>query len=89
MILSIRVLDNTCLLERYKKYSNTFTNLNKQKIANALDKASELITLRKESIKKLDELSKSLIDMLHPVLNPKKWKTIKLSKLGYCKNGLN
>ena len=62
-----------------------------KKIANALDKASELITLRKESIKKLDELSKSIfIDMFgDPVLNPKKWKTIKLSKLGYCKNGLN
>jgi len=51
-------------------------SLTKQKeIAKTLDKAQELIELRKESIKKLDALSKSIfIDMFgDPVSNPKKW----------------
>lgn len=62
-----------------------------KKIAKVLDRANELITLRKESIEKLDNLSKSIfIDMFgDPVLNQKGWETIKLSKLGNCKNGLN
>ena|GEM_PF-843064 len=49
-----------------------------KKIANALDKASELVTLRKESIQKLDELSKSIfIDMFgDPVSNSKKWNLV-------------
>lgn len=50
--------------------------LTKQKeIASILDKAQELISLRKESIKKLDELSKSIfIDMFgDPVSNHKKF----------------
>lgn len=60
-----------------------------KKIANALDKASELITLRKESIKKLDELSKSIfIDMFgDPVLNPKKWNTLSLKEIGKVQTG--
>lgn len=51
-------------------------DITKQKeIASILDKAQELISLRKESIKKLDELSKSIfIDMFgDPVSNPKKF----------------
>lgn len=67
-------------------------SLEKQKqIAKTLDKASELIELRKESITKLDELSKSIfIDMFgDPVQNPMNWKVNKLSEFGNCKNGLN
>lgn len=54
-----------------------------KKIANALDKVSELITLRKESIKKLDELSKSIfIDMFgEPISNPKEWKLKELGEV--------
>lgn len=51
-------------------------SLTKQKeIAQTLDKASELIELRKATIEKLDELSKSIfIDMFgDPVENPMKW----------------
>lgn len=60
-----------------------------KKIANILDKASELITLRKESIQKLDELSKSIfIDMFgDPISNPKKWNTKKLGKITDVKTG--
>lgn len=45
-------------------------------IAKTLDKANELVELRKESITKLDALAKSIfIDMFgDPVINPKKWK---------------
>lgn len=53
-------------------------SLTKQKeIAQTLDKASELIELRKASIQKLDELAQSIfIDMFgDPVENPKGWKT--------------
>lgn len=65
-------------------------SLTKQKeIASVLDKAQELISLRKESIKKLDELSKSVfIDMFgDPVLNPKKLEIIKFGNLGLWKGG--
>lgn len=51
-------------------------SLTKQKeIAQMLDKASELIELRKATIEKLDELAQSIfIDMFgDPVSNPKKW----------------
>lgn len=67
-------------------------DLNQQKkIAKTLDKVSELIELRKESITKLDALVKSIfIDMFgDPVSNPKKWELNKLSEFGNCKNGLN
>lgn len=53
-------------------------SLEKQrKIAKTLDKANELIELRKESITKLDALAKSIfIDMFgDPVSNPKGWET--------------
>ena len=57
-------------------------SLKKQKqIAKTLDKAQELIDLRKDSIAKLDELAKSIfIDMFgDPVSNPKGWKKNKIS----------
>lgn len=59
-------------------------SLEKQKqIAKTLDKAQELINLRKESIAKLDELAKSIfIDMFgDPVSNPKGWEVKKLKEL--------
>ena len=48
-----------------------------KQIAKTLDKANELIELRKESITKLDALAKSIfIDMFgDPVSNPKGWET--------------
>lgn len=58
--------------------------IEKQKqIAKTLDKANELINLRKESITKLDELSKSIfIDMFgDPISNPKGWKVKKLKEI--------
>jgi len=65
-------------------------SLTKQKqIAKTLNKAKELIELRKESINKLDELSKSIfIDMFgDPVNNPKKLKKQKLSKIAKIQTG--
>ncbi|CAA6800705.1 MAG: Type I restriction-modification system, specificity subunit S (EC [uncultured Sulfurovum sp.] len=59
-------------------------SLDKQKtIAQTLDKAKELIELRKTSIKKLDELSKSVfIDMFgDPVENPMGWTDSRLGEL--------
>jgi len=52
-------------------------------IAKTLDKAKELIELRKASIKKLDELSKSVfIDMFgDPVENPMGWEVVKLASV--------
>ncbi len=64
--------------------------LTKQKeIASVLDKAQELISLRTETIKKLDELSKSIfINMFgDPISNTKKYKQIKLSLLGKWTSG--
>lgn len=58
-------------------------DLDEQKqIAKTLDKAQELIDLRKESIAKLDELAKSIfIDMFgDPVSNPKGWTIEKFVK---------
>ena len=60
----------------FKNIEIPLPSLTKQKeIAQTLDKASELIALRKATILKLDELSKAIfIDMFgDPVKNPKKW----------------
>lgn len=64
--------------------------LTKQKeIASILDKAQELISLRKESIKKLDELSKSIfIDMFgDPILNTLDWNVRALGSIFKVKHG--
>lgn len=61
-----------------------FTSFEQQKqIAKTLDKANELMELRKESITKLDALAKSIfIDMFgDPVSNPKDWEIKKLREL--------
>jgi type I restriction enzyme S subunit len=60
-----------------------------KKIAKVLDRANELITLRKESIKKLKKLSKSIfIDMFgDPVLNPKGWDIVTLDYYGTLSRG--
>ena len=54
-----------------------------KQIAKTLDKANELIELRKESITKLDALAKSIfIDMFgDPVSNPKGWEIVNFDKL--------
>lgn len=65
-------------------------SLEKQKqIAKTLDKANELIELRKESITKLDALAKSIfIDMFgDPVSNPKGWETKKLKEIIILQRG--
>jgi type I restriction enzyme S subunit len=59
-------------------------SLTKQKeIAQTLDKASELIALRKATIEKLDELSQSIfIDMFgDSIENPMKWNSVKFGKM--------
>ena len=62
-----------------------------KKIAAILDKATELIALRKQQIEKLDLLVKSrFIEMFgDPVENPFGWPTRPLLNMGYCKNGMN
>lgn len=56
---------------------------NQKKIAEVLDKASSIISLRKKQIEKLDLLVKSrFIEMFgDPVINPMGWKVEKLKKL--------
>ncbi|MCT7550930.1 restriction endonuclease subunit S [Aliarcobacter butzleri] len=58
-------------------------------IAKTLDKANELIELRRESITKLDALAKSIfIDMFgDPVSNPKGWEIKKILDLGKVQTG--
>lgn len=62
-----------------------------EKIANALDKAQQLIDKRNAQIKALDELVKSkFIEMFgDPVINSKGWDIKNLGALGYFKNGMN
>lgn len=62
-----------------------------KRIADILDKATELIALRKQQIEKLDLLVKSrFIEMFgDPVENPFGWPTRPLLNMGYCKNGMN
>jgi len=70
--------------EDLSKINIPLPSLTKQKqIAKTLDKAQELIELRKESIKKLDALSKAIfIDMFgDPINNPMGWKVKKLKEL--------
>lgn len=67
-------------------------SLSEQKrIAAILDKATELIALRKQQIEQLDLLVKSrFIEMFgDPVENPFGWPTRPLLNMGYCKNGMN
>lgn len=73
-----------------KKIFMPIVELNKQKqVAKTLDKAQELIDLRKKSIAKLDELAKSIfIDMFgNPVSNPKGWEVKKIADLGKVQTG--
>lgn len=60
-----------------------------KKIAHTLDKAKELIELRKKSIEKLDALAKSLfVDMFgDPVENSMGWEITKLSTYGTLARG--
>jgi len=70
--------------EDLSKINIPLPSLTKQKqIAKTLDKAQELIELRKESIKRLDELSKSIfIDMFgDPAQNPMNWEKTTLSEV--------
>ena len=62
-----------------------------QLVADILDKANELIALRKEQLAKLDELIKArFVEMFgDPVQNSLKWVTKSLLEMGYCKNGVN
>lgn len=59
------------------------------KISQVLDKAQELIDKRKEQIAACDELIKSLFNHMFgdPIINPQKWKMVKLSELANIKIG--
>ncbi|MCK9313938.1 MAG: restriction endonuclease subunit S, partial [Methanocorpusculum sp.] len=62
-----------------------------KRIADVLDKASELIKKRKEQIRLMDQLARSLfIEMFgDPVENPMMWELKILGDLGAFKNGIN
>ena len=62
-----------------------------QHIATILDKVSNLITLRKQQLDKLDELVKArFVEMFgDPIVNPMKWPLTPLLEMGDCKNGMN
>lgn len=62
-----------------------------RQIVFILDKLSEVISLRKEQLAKLDELVKArFVEMFgDPVQNPLEWVTKSLLELGDCKNGMN
>ncbi|MCV6607493.1 MAG: restriction endonuclease subunit S [Campylobacterales bacterium] len=75
---------------RMSKIPIPLPSLEQQKsIASNLDKLQNLITLRKESIKKLDDLSKSIfIDMFgDPIENPKGWESDLLREICDFENG--
>ena len=67
------------------------TMVEQKKIVCRLNKLTELISLRKQQLAKLDELVKArFVEMFgEPVQNPNCWKTENLLDLGYCKNGMN
>jgi len=70
--------------ESLEKITISLHPLEEQKsITKKLDKAQELIELRKSSIKKLDELSKALfVDMFgDPVENEMGWEVVKLKEI--------
>lgn len=62
-----------------------------KKIANILDKVTNLIELRKKQLEKLDIVSKALfVEMFgDPVENPMNWKKDKLMNLGYLGRGIS
>ena len=62
-----------------------------RQIVAALDKVSDLITLLKRQLDKLDELAKArFVEMFgDPIANPKEWPTKPLLEMGFCKNGMN
>jgi len=77
-------------LKNVKNIEIPLPPLTQQKtISKTLDKAKELIELRKTSIEKLDELSKSVfIDMFgDPVENPMGWEITSLNELGVTLQG--
>lgn len=71
----------------------TFHSLEEQKkIANTLDKVTNLIELKKKQLEKLDIFSKALfVEMFgDPVENPKNWRKENLNKfIMYANNGLS
>ena len=86
-MLTIKI--DTELHKRYwiSEYSNLFINLpnlnTQKKIADILDKITGLISLRKEQIKKLDLLVKTLFIELFgdPVVNPMGWEVKRLGDI--------
>ena len=62
-----------------------------RKIAAVLDKAQELIDLRKAQLEKMDEFLRSVfLDMFgDPVTNPKGWEKKKLGVVGSLKRGMS
>ena len=62
-----------------------------RRIADLLDKVSDLITKRRAQLDKLDLLVKArFVEMFgDPVINPFGWNVSALSDLGECKNGMN
>ena len=79
----------------FKNYENIEIPLppieEQKRIANILDKASNLIDLRKQQLEQMDLLIKSkFIDMFgDPVTNPNEWQLVPLMETGSCKNGMN
>lgn len=86
------VAQNNINLNILRNFSIDILPLEEQKkIANTLDKVTNLIELRKKQLEKLDIFSKSLfVEMFgDPVENPMNWKKEKLINLGTLKNGVN
>ena len=78
--------------EWLKEYEIPMFPMEQQKvIASVLDKVTELISLRKEQLAKLDQLVKSrFIEMFgDPVTNERGWHVKPLLEIGSCKNGMN
>ena len=79
----------------FKDYCNeplpNHTQEEQENISRILGTITNLISLRKQQLSKLDELVKSrFIEMFgDPVLNPLGWKTKPLLEMGTCKNGMN
>lgn len=78
--------------KQFSEFLIPLPSLETQKqIAAIIDKASQLIKLRKQQLAKMDMLIKSKFIAMFgdPVINPMGWKLNKLGDLGKFKNGLN
>ena len=79
-------------LKRWLEYEiPVYDVCNQEKIVLKLNKVTNVISMRKQQLQKLDELIQArFVEMFDdPVLNEKGWRRKPLLDMGNCKNGMN